>query len=113
MTDNELLLKMLDKLESIEQKIGALELTHASLEPVIKEYDKRINKAESDIENIRRNHSELKADVKDRLHSLGNHINTLKVEKRTAWFMVCVVAIVASAICSLVAWAVTVSLKLG
>lgn len=113
MTDNELLLKMLDKLESIESKIGALELTHASLEPVIKEYDKRINKAEADISHISSNLAEFKTEVGNRLHSLGNHISTLKVEKKTAWFMVCVVAVVASALCSLVAWAVTISLKLA
>jgi len=109
--DNAVLIQMLEKLGSIDTKIGDLEKHHAGLAPVVEELIRRTTKNEADVENMRDSHVEFRTEVKDRLHTLGNYITTLKVEKKTAWFMICIVAICASALFSGLMWLVGLLVK--
>ena len=115
MDDNELLKQMLVKLDSIDTKIGDLEKHQWTLDPVIKQISEQLTKNEADIDNAERNLAEFKGEVKDRLHSLGNHVNEAKnslqihlsestAERKMAYVMASGIAVFVSGVFSVIVW---------
>lgn len=115
MDDNELLKQMLVKLDSIDTKIGDLEKHQWTLDPVINQISEQLTKNETDVDNLKENLAEFKSEVKDRLHSLGNHVNAAKnnleihlsesrAERKMAYVMVSGIAVFVSGVFSVIVW---------